>query len=105
MIIEYIRYRIPADRAEQFESAYQRAAVPLAAAPQCVDFELTRCDEEPECYTLRITWTSAEDHLKGFRGSDAFRDFFAEVQPYFPNIEEMRHYRHTGVAGTGRGAN
>lgn len=104
MIIEYTRYRIPPGRAEQFEAAYQRAAVPLASAPQCVGYELTRCDEEPECYVLRITWTSAEDHLKGFRGSPAFRAFFAEVQPYFSAIEEMRHYSPTGVAGAGRGA-
>lgn len=99
--VEYIRYRIPPERSADFLAAYTRAAVPLAAAPQCVDYELTRCEEDFEHYILRITWTSTKDHLEGFRGSELFRDFFAEIRPYVENIEEMRHYTPTAVRGTG----
>ncbi|GAA0959503.1 globin domain-containing protein [Virgisporangium aurantiacum] len=101
MIVEYIRYQIPADRAGEFEAAYARAAVPLGRAPQCVDFELSRCVDEPESYILRITWTSATDHLSGFRGSANFGEFLAEIRPYVPAIQEMRHYERTAVQGTG----
>ncbi|REE97644.1 truncated hemoglobin YjbI [Thermomonospora umbrina] len=101
MIVEYLRYRVPGDRRAEFEAAYARAAVPLAAAPQCVDYELTRSTDEPECYVLRIRWTSAEDHLGGFRGGPHFKEFFAEISPYVQAIEEMRHYESTGVQGTG----
>ncbi|MBF6353692.1 antibiotic biosynthesis monooxygenase [Nocardia higoensis] len=101
MIIEYIRYRISEQDAAEFEAAYGRAARSLAAAPQCVDYELSRCVDEPECYILRITWTSAEDHLKGFRGGEHFAAFFAEIKPYVRQIEEMRHYERTVVRGTG----
>jgi hemoglobin len=101
MIVEYIRYRIPADRSAEFEAAYARAAVPLARAPQCVDFELSRCVDEPESYILRIVWTSATDHLSGFRGGEHFAAFFAEIRPYVAAIEEMRHYERTDVRGTG----
>lgn len=102
MIVEYIRYRIPAETAAAFEADYARAGAQLAAAPQCVDYELSRCDDEPEAYTLRITWTSSEDHLKGFRGGEHFPPFFAAIKPYVSNIEEMRHY--TKVAAvTGQG--
>ncbi|MEU3738724.1 antibiotic biosynthesis monooxygenase [Streptomyces sp. NPDC032198] len=99
--VEYIRYRIPSERSAEFLSAYTRAAVPLAAAPQCVDYELTRCEGDFEHFILRITWTSTKDHLEGFRGSELFRDFFAEIRPYVENIEEMRHYTPTAVRGTG----
>ncbi|MGW0903966.1 globin domain-containing protein [Streptomyces sp. NPDC002853] len=99
--VEYIRYRIPPERSAEFLSAYTRAAAPLAAAPQCVDFELARCEEDFEHYILRIIWTSTKDHLEGFRGSQFFRDFFAEIRPYVENIEEMRHYTPTVVRGTG----
>ena len=51
MIIEYVRYRIPEDRAEEFEAAYGRAAVQLAAAKECVEFELSRCVEDAGSYT------------------------------------------------------
>ena len=71
MTVEYIRYRVPDDTAA-FEAAYARAARFLAQAPQCVDYELSRCTDEPSAYILRITWTSADDHLKGFRHGDLF---------------------------------
>ncbi|MEU5877142.1 antibiotic biosynthesis monooxygenase [Spirillospora sp. NPDC047279] len=101
MIVEYIRYRVPAERSAEFEAAYARAAVPLAAAPQCVDYELSRCVEEPGVYVLRITWTSAKDHLEVFRGGAEFKAFFAEIRPYVDRIEEMRHYERTPVHGSG----
>jgi hemoglobin len=101
MIVEYVRYQVPADRAGEFEAAYGRAAAPLAAAPQCVDYELARCVDEPGVYVLRITWTSAADHRDGFRRGEHFAAFFAEIKPYVERIEEMRHYERTAVAGAG----
>ena len=101
MIVEYIRYRIPADRAASFEAAYGRASASLAAASECVDYELSRCVDEPESYILRITWNSAEDHLEGFRGGEHFPPFFAEIKPYVGDIQEMRHYEKTAVRGDG----
>ncbi|MFC0601474.1 putative quinol monooxygenase [Streptomyces palmae] len=103
MIVEYIRYRIAAPRRTAFEDAYRRAAVPLSQAVQCVDYELARCTEDPSAYVLRIRWTSAEDHLKGFRGSPGFGAFLAEIRPYVESIEEMRHYEPTGIEGEGAG--
>ncbi|MEV6173214.1 antibiotic biosynthesis monooxygenase [Streptomyces sp. NPDC051954] len=99
--VEYIRYRIPEQQSAEFLAAYTRAAAQLAAAPQCVDYELTRCEEDFEHYVLRITWTSTEDHLEGFRKSDLFPDFLSAIRAYIGHIEEMRHYRPTTVRGTG----
>ncbi|SEG24481.1 Truncated hemoglobin YjbI [Thermomonospora echinospora] len=101
MIVEYIRYRIDQVDAEEFEAAYGRAAACLAVAPQCVEYELTRCVDEPEWYILRIVWTSADDHLQGFRGGEHFAAFFAEIKLYVRQIEEMRHYKRTAVRGAG----
>ncbi|MEU0002980.1 antibiotic biosynthesis monooxygenase [Streptomyces sp. NPDC006314] len=99
--VEYIRYRIPEQQSAQFLAAYTRAAAQLAASPQCVDFELARCEEDPAFFVLRITWTSTADHLEGFRRSELFAPFLAEIRPYVENIEEMRHYQPTSVQGTG----
>ncbi len=101
MIIEYIRYRIAEEQNTEFEDAYGRAARVLARSPQCVDFELARCEDEPASYILRITWTSRRDHLEGFRASADFAEFFGEIRPYVTAIEEMRHYGRTAVAGVG----
>jgi len=101
MIVEYIRYTIAESDGDAFEAAYARAATSLAVAPQCVDYELTRCEEEPTAYILRIRWTSTDEHMKGFRGGEHFAEFFAAIRPYVRDIEEMRHYAVTAVAGRG----
>lgn len=104
MVIEYIRYRLQPERTDGFEGAYERAATALRAAPQCVDFELRRSSDDPARYILRISWTSAEEHLRGFRGGPHFAAFLAEIRPYVEDIEEMSHYAATPVIGSGGGA-
>ncbi|MGW7438274.1 putative quinol monooxygenase [Streptomyces sp. NPDC054849] len=102
--VEYIRYRIALDDQPAFEDAYARAAEALAASPECIDYELARCEEEKERYILRIRWTSIEAHLGGFRKGEHFPAFFSAIRPYVTAIEEMQHYLVTGVVGTGKGA-
>lgn len=97
MIVEYVRYRIGADRAAAFLSAYETAGASLRASSHCLAYELSRCEEEPACFTLRIEWDSTEGHLQGFRKSPEFAAFFAAVKPYVGDIEEMRHYGRSDV--------
>ncbi|MGW2701903.1 putative quinol monooxygenase [Streptomyces sp. NPDC001340] len=102
--VEYIRYRIALDDQKAFEGAYAQAAQALAAAPECVDYELSHCQEEAERYILRIRWTSVEDHLQGFRKGEHFPAFFSAIRPFVSSIEEMQHYLTTDVVGTGKAA-
>jgi hemoglobin len=97
MIIEYVRYRIPREQAGAFRDAYRSAAASLRAAPECLGWELSQCEEEPESWTLRITWTSTEAHLQGFRKGPHFPRFLELIRPYIPQIQEMRHYTPTEV--------
>jgi quinol monooxygenase YgiN len=46
---------------------------------------------------LRLEWNSEDGHLKGFRTRPEFKTFFAAVQPYVKDIQEMRHYQITPV--------
>jgi heme-degrading monooxygenase HmoA len=98
MIVEYIRYKIPRERQREFEEAYANASRSLDASKYCQMYELTHCAEEPELYILRIEWDSLDGHMKGFRSSPEFRDFFRYVQPFFNDIQEMRHYELTTVS-------
>lgn len=97
MIVEYIRYRLPVADAAGFERDYLTAAAHLAASPYCLGYELTRCVDEAGIYVLRIRWTSAQDHMQGFRHSPQFPPFFAAIRPYVDRIDEMRHYEMTAV--------
>jgi hemoglobin len=97
MIVEYVRYVIPAERSTAFEAAYARARSSLDASPECLAYELSRCRDEPSSYVLRIEWTSVEAHLEGFRRGAQFPAFFAAVKPFVSDIVEMRHYDVTRV--------
>jgi quinol monooxygenase YgiN len=97
MIVEYTRYKIDEKRRSLFEEAYGKAGEALRSSIHCQRYELSRCTEDPNYYTLRIEWDSEDGHLKGFRNSPEFKTFFALIQPYIKDIEEMRHYSVIGV--------
>jgi quinol monooxygenase YgiN len=102
MIVEYIRYSVPAERHEEFVAAYRDAALELDASQHCLGYELSRCHEEPQLYVIRIEWDSLAGHLQGFRSSPEFKSFFAKVRPFFEQIQEMHHYEVSQVAGRKR---
>ncbi|MER6216947.1 putative quinol monooxygenase [Streptomyces sp. NPDC048387] len=102
--VEYIRYRIASQDQQAFEEAYARAAEALAAAPECIDYELAHNTEDTERYILRIRWTSVDAHLNGFRKGEHFPAFFQAIRPYVTQIEEMQHYSVTDVVGPGKAA-
>lgn len=99
MIVEYIRYKIDEGRSTVFEKAYEQASKSLTASNHCLAYELSRCTEDSKQYILRIEWDSADGHMKGFRSSAEFKTFFAAIQPYVKDIEEMHHYQLTAVKG------
>jgi len=97
MIVEYIRYRLSADRREALLAAYRTAGESLRASPNCLGYDLAECDEAPGTFVLRIHWDSAAGHLEGFRKSEHFPPFLAAVRPFVGDIEEMRHYTPTAL--------
>jgi heme-degrading monooxygenase HmoA len=93
MVIEYIRYQVPAAQHDAFIAAYRSAGEELDASEHCAGWEFSQGVEEPDNFMVRIQWDSVEGHEKGFRGSPPFGAFFGKVKPFFGNIREMKHYR------------
>ncbi|CAN5662698.1 hypothetical protein BH09CHL1_BH09CHL1_07990 [soil metagenome] len=100
MVVEYIRYQIPSNVSSAFEKDYDLAQDALAASPNCLGWEITRCVEDPEVYVVRIEWNSISGHMNEFRKSAEFRTFFVSVRPYVDRILDMRHYELTDIART-----
>jgi len=100
VVVEYIRYTVPAAMAEGFVEAYRKAGEVLDADPRCLAYEVARGMEQPEHFVVRIEWDSVEGHEQGFRASPRFGEFFTAVQPFFADIDEMKHYavQHRGTA-------
>lgn len=97
MIVEYIRYQLKQHTPEELVTAYRKAQESLKAAPECHGVELSHCVEDPSSLTLRILWTSTEDHLRGFRKGAHFPPFLAAIRPFVSEIAEMQHYAVTDV--------
>jgi quinol monooxygenase YgiN len=95
--VEHIRYVLKEHGPEALIAAYQDAARHLQASPQCMAYDLTQCDEEPNVFLLSIRWTSASDHMEGFRKGPNFPAFLAAIRPFVGEIAEMRHYSPTPV--------
>jgi quinol monooxygenase YgiN len=96
--VEYIRYELKQHTAADLIAAYGKASAHLEAAPQCLAYELTHCEEAENFLILRIEWTSTEAHLNGFRKGPHFGPFLAAIRPFVAEIAEMRHYRPTPLA-------
>src|SRR5262249_36246013 len=98
VIVEYTRYRIEELRRDSLEKSYSKSATYLSPSNYCLAYKLSRCTENPEHYVLRIGSDSEDGHLQGYRSRSAFKAFFALVQPFVNDIEEMRHYAVLGSA-------
>jgi len=92
MIVEYLRYTIDESRQQSFIDDYKKASVPLQRSEYCEQYEFCQCVEDASKFLIRIQWTSADDHLKRFRGSDEFKEFLTYIKAYIDDIDEMRHY-------------
>jgi quinol monooxygenase YgiN len=98
MVVEYIRYTLTEQaRGDVLQRAYATATKQLDAAPECVAYELTQCEEDSKSWILRIEWQSTEAHLQGFRKGPHFPAFLEAIRGFMPEIAEMRHYRLTAV--------
>jgi hemoglobin len=80
-----------------FLADYSKAAVYLRTSTACLGYAPSQCEEEVECFILRIIWQSATAHLGNFKGSEEFRRFLPLIKLYIPFVEETRHYAPTDI--------
>jgi quinol monooxygenase YgiN len=98
VIVEYIRYSVKDQaRGKELIRAYEKASRSLDAAPECLAYDLTVCQQDTASYVLRIEWISTEAHLEGFRKGPHFQGFLASIGDFVKEIQEMRHYSLTSV--------
>jgi quinol monooxygenase YgiN len=92
-----VRYVLTTHSPDALIAAYTAASKHLAAAPECLAYDLAQCDEDSRSFILRIHWVSAEAHMEGFRRGRNFPPFFAAIRDFVQEIAEMRHCTPTGV--------
>jgi heme-degrading monooxygenase HmoA len=91
MVLEHAVIRIRPGAAPGFEDALGRARAVIAASPGFRSLALHRVVEDPDRYVLLVEWEHLDDHLVGFRQSEAFVRWRALIGPYFAAPPEVDH--------------
>ena len=91
MILEHAVITVRPGTASEFEDALRAARPIIAACRGFVSLELHRGVESPDRYVLLVEWENLDDHLVGFRQSDAFGRWRALIGPYFDSQPEVDH--------------
>jgi heme-degrading monooxygenase HmoA len=92
VILERATVMVRAGTGPGFEAAVARGAGIVAASPGFRSLSLHRGIEDPDRYLLLIEWETVEDHTVGFRGSDAFGRWRAEIGPYLDGDPDVEHF-------------
>ena len=92
VVLEQALITVRAGTEADFEAALGRAADIVREAKGFVSLALHRCIEQPHVYLLLIEWEHLEDHTVGFRGSEAFTRWRAEIGSYFNGDPVVNHF-------------
>ncbi len=99
MILEVAHIKTHAERESEFEEAMRQAAPILMASAGYIGHDIHRCVENPSQYILFVRWQTLEDHMQGFRGSSAFTQWRAILNPHFAEPPQVLHYNQTHAFG------
>lgn len=83
MVLEHAVITIRPGTHQEFERALAEARRYIAAADGFRSLALHRGIEHEDEYVLLVEWDTLDDHLVGFRESEAFTAWRALIGPYF----------------------
>ena len=93
MILELADIRIHPGQNAAFEEAIQRGlSGVIGNANGFQGYKVNRGLESPERYILQVFWDTLDDHMIGFRQSEAFTQWRAIVGPFFAAPPIVEHF-------------
>ncbi len=101
MILEVALLNVRPNETAEFEAAFRRAQLIIAAADGYLSHQLQRCIEVPSRYLLLVQWRSLEDHVHGFRQSSAYQDWKRLLHHFYDPFPTVEHYEPVMGAGAG----
>ena len=92
MILELATINIKAGTNTDFESNLEKAQQVIIQSKGYIGHQFQKCIEQDNRYVLLIRWQSLEDHTKGFRESELFKEWRALIGPFFESAPVVQHY-------------
>ncbi|AJS58866.1 antibiotic biosynthesis monooxygenase family protein [Paenibacillus sp. IHBB 10380] len=92
MILEVAILHIKPELTHHFESTFQEASKIISNMKGYINHELQKCLEEDNKYIVLVRWETLEDHVKGFRGSDEYKEWKALLHHFYEPFPIVEHY-------------
>lgn len=92
MILELATVDIKQGANKEFEEALQKAQAVISQSRGYIGHQFQKCVEQENRYVLLIRWETLEDHTKGFRESELFKEWRALIGPYFETPPFVQHF-------------
>ncbi|XHR98942.1 hypothetical protein ACFB49_05360 [Sphingomonas sp. DBB INV C78] len=92
MILELAEIDILPGKEPDFEAILEEASRLFLQSPGCLGIRIGRSIEHPHRFRLLVRWATLDDHMIGFRNSDAFIEWRRLAGPCFakpPRVEHM----------------
>ena len=92
MVLELATVDIKQSTNKDFEAALEKAQYVISKSKGYISHQFQKCMEQDNRYILLIQWQTIEDHTKGFRESELFKEWRALIGPYFESTPVVQHY-------------
>ena len=91
MILELATIDIKQGTNIDFENNLEKAQHIISKSKGYISHQFQKCIEQENRYVLLIRWETLEDHTKGFRESELFKEWRLLIGPYFENTPFVQH--------------
>ena len=92
MITEHALLDVIAGREPEFVEAMEKAKDIIAASPGFVSLRVEHCVERPSRFLLLVQWERLEDHIEGFRGSEAYEVWRGALHQFYDPFPLVEHF-------------
>jgi len=91
MIYELAEIDVKDGHEAAFAEAVNEASKHFLGTKGCRSLRLTRSLEHPHRFRLVVEWETVDDHMIGFRNSDAFTEWRRLAGPHFASLPRVEH--------------
>jgi heme-degrading monooxygenase HmoA len=92
MITEHAILPVIPGQENEFMVTMEQAKSIIAASPGFISLSVERCIEQPSQFLLLVHWETLEDHMEGFRGSEAYGQWRAALHHFYDPFPVVEHF-------------
>ena len=92
MVLEVAILEVIPGKTVEFEASFQKAQEIISSTNGWLGHQLQQCLEVPNRYILLVQWRHLEDHIVGFRESEAYQEWKKLLHHYYSPFPVVEHY-------------